>query len=139
MKEPIKIFKSAKELQECKDWWIEKLQLKDWNIVVGIGKCEDDNNHGENETEWVGKSAMITIERREDMDDFICKQYEEIVLVHELLHCKIMLYEKDRMTIEEFQFMLNQHQLIEQMAKALIMTKYNLTFDWFKNAKGGNV
>lgn len=136
MREPIKIFKNAKQLQECKDYWVEKLQLKDWVIVVGIGECKDEANHGENEIEWVGRSALITIERRKDMDDFICKQYEEIVLVHELLHCKIMMYEKDVMNISEFHFMVNQHQLVEQMAKALIMTKYNLTFDWFKNANG---
>lgn len=133
MKEPVKIFKSKKQLEFYVKYWSKKLQLDDWIICVCVDMCSNQENHGENEIDFVNKCALITIERKENMDDFIMKQPEELVLVHELLHCKITCLEKNNMSREEFCYELEQHQLLESLAKSFIMTKYGLDFDWFKN------
>lgn len=133
VEEPVKVFKSKKQLDFYLKYWIKKLQIEDWVVCVHIDMCKNQENHGENEIDYVNKCALITIERKEGMDDFIMKQPEELVLVHELLHCKILSLEKDNISREEFCYELGQHQLLESLAKSFIMTKYGLDFDWFKN------
>lgn len=53
--------------------------------------------------------------------------------MHELLHCKYNILEVENDKYESVYLDVQQHVLLEQMAKSLIMTKYNLDFNWFRN------
>lgn len=130
-KEPINNFRDNKQLNEYKDWWVEKLQLRDNIISVKLDNNFDEKLHGITESDFVNKAFAIKIKNIRN-NDFIMKQPEELVLVHELLHCKIMGFENNS-NIESVYYNEMQHQLLEEMAKALIMTKYNLKLDWFIN------
>ena len=59
------------------------------------------------------------------------KMSQEVALIHELLHCKYLLFEHSKSSIPDIQYGVSQHALIEQMAKSLFMAKYDLVFDWF--------
>jgi hypothetical protein len=65
-------------------------------------------------------------------DEIVGKQPQELVLVHELLHCKISILNNDIGTYEVDMTEYFYHSLLEQLAKSLIMAKYDLTFDYFK-------
>ena len=134
---PITQFNSNEELQSCLEWWQKKLGLQDWIIKSKItSELTDDNFHGENEFNVVGKHSMIRIRPYDTVKggEWIARQPQELVLVHELLHCLIYEIEYDNSeSIELITYNQRQHQLIEDMAKALIMAKYNLTLDWFRN------
>ncbi len=79
------------------------------------------------------RSAVIRIrESAEEDSRLIIKACHERVLVHELLHLTYNLTEPVD-TIESIFYHEHEHELLEKMAKTLIMTKYDLDFDWFKN------
>lgn len=63
--------------------------------------------------------------------DRIMKYCAEIILVHELLHCK-MNWISNNDTYEGKYFDTVEHALLEQMAKSLIMAKYNVGLEYFK-------
>ncbi len=133
---PITKFNSNEELQACIEWWQAKLGLQDW-IIKGksTNDLQDIGNHGENSFNVVGKHSMIRIRPYDSVEagEWIARQPQELVLVHELLHCLIYEIEKDTESIELIIYNLQQHQLIESMAKALIMAKYDIGLDYFRN------
>jgi|GEM_PF-4646722 len=89
---------------------------------------------GINEYQAAIKVASVRIERlTDDTKDRIAIGCHELTLVHELLHCKFLFTDNAPNTTESGFMGLAEHQLIEQMAKSLIMTKYGIKFDWFKN------
>lgn len=53
--------------------------------------------------------------------------------MHELLHLKYNLVDASNPSYEEVSLMQTEHMLLEQMAKSLIMAKYNLSYSYFKN------
>ncbi len=134
-KQPIMKFKSDAELQACLAWWQERLGLRDWTIKAKItDELTCPTFLGENEYLPTNKCALIRIRPFDTFrNDWVAKQLQELVLVHELLHCKIFQISPDKETIEMVVFNQLQHQLIEDMAKALIMAKYGWTLDDFKN------
>ena len=135
MKEPINIFKSDEELQQSLKEWQERLFLTDWVIKAEItNELSSKGLHGHNDLKYSIKAAMIRInqETEVDGDDWIMRQPQELVLVHELLHCKMALLTNSNPTYEQYALEIAEHQLLEEMAKSLIMAKYNLTFDYFK-------
>lgn len=136
---PINQFISQEQLDECLKEWQHRLSLNDWLIKASLIDSDkefanpSEGKHGECHCQPDSNRAMILIKKHDDKttEEWIEKQPDEIVLVHELLHCKIDLIKNDN-TMEGAYYGLMQHKLLEEIAKALIMAKYNLTLDWFK-------
>lgn len=129
-KEPIVVFKDEKEAVECMEEWKKILFLDDWFIKITLDDCgnlDQEFKLGDNTFNANSKASHITINHKNYQDEFITKCPNELTLVHELLHCK--QYWLDRG--EELNML--EEQRIEEMAKSLIMLKYGLTREWFKN------
>jgi hypothetical protein len=81
----------------------------------------------------VSKTASIRIlnELPNNYDGYTLKFCAEATLVHELLHCKygLMKHEFDKYANRYMD--VCEHALLEQMAKTLIMVKYELPFEFF--------
>lgn len=131
--QPKMFFDSEKEMLSCLNEWKTVLGLSDWWIAGRICMKEDMElveYAGESEVQHVNRCGLISILRKEDLpDDCIIKQPQEMTLIHELLHFKFVGFEEKNR--EEAFFELHQHQLLEDMAKALYMAKYNLNWNWF--------
>ncbi len=135
---PVLEFESEEQLQECLNWWKEQLFLDHW-IIKGIlvdPPLFDSNGaqlQGHNSFLIESNSALIEIVRpNEDMKSRVVKYCAEQILVHELLHCKYN-WTKAPNTFEGIYCDVSEHSLLEQMAKTLIMVKYNLPLKWFQN------
>lgn len=129
----IEVFNSKKELNECLKWWQEKLFLTDWIIKAKVCNEEDFKSKkcaGENYFISVNHCSQIFILEKEnyEKENPIMKYCAEKILVHELLHLKFDLNEVNQETNEI-------HVLIEQMAKSLVMAKYDLSLDYFENGE----
>lgn len=130
-------FNSKEELQECLKWWKEKLFLTDWIIKANI--CEpcdfiNENCCGENEFDMTNKCCVIRILGQKYYGDRIMKYCAEKVLVHELLHCKYNWICNEN-SYEGKYVDVMEHGLLEQMAKSLVMAKYDLGLDYFDNTE----
>ena len=128
------IFNSEKELYEYLRWWQEKLFLTDWIIKARICPPEDfitEDCCGENEFEIENKSCIIRILDPKYYGKRILRYCAEKILVHELLHCKYNWIANDN-SYEGKYVDVMEHGLLEQMAKSLIMAKYNLSLNYFK-------
>lgn len=133
---PIVEFTSLEQAYNCLKEWQERLFLQDWIIKLKLAEPEDMDLKdvcGENVYQIENKCCVIKILKPEFYGDRIVKYCAEEILIHELLHCKYNWVERDYNSIEVAYFDILEHSLIEQMAKSLLMTKYNLTLDWFKN------
>lgn len=134
-RDPIMRFESLDQAKACLSEWQKRLFLEDWIIRVELVEKDDlelDNVSGEVDFEYTNKSAVIRILYKID-DDFISKMPHELTLVHELLHLKYNLIHpaESGQHIEQVFYDMHEHMLLEQMAKSLIMVKYNLSYDWF--------
>lgn len=136
MNEPIMKFDET-TLQESLDYWVEKLFLTDWVIHAKIVPPDEvQGDSGRNEFKFVIKSSLIKIAdvTDEERAEFITKSCDEYTLIHELLHLKYNWLEaEDGGTYQQVYVDAIEHQLLDQMAKTLLMTKYNLPFSWFNN------
>lgn len=135
MTEPIIEFESQEQLDASLKEWVERLFLTDWTIKAEL--CEADEMElsdcaGENSWQYVNRSSVIRLLKKPP-DDRIAKVLHEKALVHELLHLKIIYDFVREESPQDCLWCANQHALIEQMAKALIMAKYSLSPSWFKN------
>lgn len=133
-KEPIMKF-TDETLQKSLKWWKKKLFLDDWNIKAKLlPQSEMGELAGLNEFKFVNKSSLIKIVEipDEERKEFITKVCDECTLVHELLHC-MYNWEEGSSLYEQMYVDVIEHQKLEQMAKTLIMVKYNLPFKWFDN------
>lgn len=127
---PIEFFKNDEQLRERMEYWIPILGLSDWEIVVKLAAKEEmDDPHyaGQCVSNQIQKSAVIFLRKdaKEISKDAYFKQYQEQVLLHELLHCKLKLYVSDN--YEEAITELVHHTFIEDMAKAIFYAKYNMS------------
>lgn len=131
--EPIEFFENQDQLDEYLKEWQERLFLRDWHIKAFFTDGEQiPGLAGESDVCWQASTGFIDIRKEGQFPaGAIEKQPQELILVHELLHFKFMNMEKQNATIESVYWCEMQHQLIEQLAKALIMAKYNLNYDWF--------
>ncbi|MEG2521271.1 MAG: hypothetical protein RSA49_00145 [Anaerovoracaceae bacterium] len=114
--------------------WKSRLGLNDWAIelilddVILENKCS-----GECSLNFMRKCATITIAKNMPQN-LICKEIHEKTLIHELLHLKFINPNSSDVNIEEWTYDIIQHQLLEDMAKALYMAKYGITdLQYFKN------
>ena len=133
-KEPKLYIDTDEELLELAKEWQNRLLLSDWMIgfaLVSTRDLSDIEFAGESEVQWVNRCGTVSILRKEDIpQNMLMKQPMEMTLIHELLHFKFMAF--DNTSLEGCYWNEKQHQLLEDMAKALYMAKYNLTLDWFK-------
>ena len=132
---PILEFRDETQTHACLKEWQKRLFLDDWIIKVEVKPLEEmsDKDHiGENDYQFVLKSSIISIGRFGDREG-INKMPHELTLVHELLHLKFVFADGVKDTTEGAFFGAHEHMLIEQMAKSLIMAKYDLPFSWFEN------
>lgn len=137
MIEPIIEFKDESQAYECLKEWQTRLFLDDWIIKIHLVPLNEISLSGcvaENKYESALKCSYINIGlfTNDNKNDMI-KPCHECILVHELLHLKLLLTDGASDTIDGQFIGSYEHALIEQMAKSLIMAKYNLTFDWFRN------
>lgn len=137
---PIEVFKNEEQLNACLKEWQERLFLNDWTITVRFKPYDDEiGKHGLCESLFENKCAWITIYDKIEIKECMQKLCDEKVLIHELLHCKFLHIENgsyEGKVLYEY-----QHQLLEEMAKSLLMAKYKLKFSWFNpdNDKKGSV
>ena len=134
-KEPITEFEDSGLLRRCAKEWINRLGLNHWSIKVDLAErveMSSQNNLGENECSHINRSSSIKIAI---LDTFLtegCQKVpQEFTLVHELLHCIFSLPVSD--SLEGRFFEVEMHSKIDLIAQALIMTKYNISVDWFNN------
>lgn len=131
-----------KQLRKLGAQWADRLGLgtgSGWTIFYRIvdvddveRECECEGSGaklGYNDCDWESKTSVITIYRRkakEDDDDAPMYVFEEETLIHELLHCKFPItYKED--SYGEVVLASLQHQVLNDTARALFLTKYGLT------------
>jgi hypothetical protein len=133
---PVMDFETVGRARECLSEWQERLFLQDWVIGLDLAdelQIDGDDTAGTNEYNTTLKCSVITIRRHKgDESEMSMKVCHEHVLVHELLHLKYNWQECDALYESKYVDAC-EHALLEQMAKSLIMAKYNLTFGWFRN------
>lgn len=136
---PIIKFEDEKQMIELLKEWKKRLYLDDWEIAIYFAhQCEMSKNGlaGESNVNFVNMCGEIKILYPNDFDpkEYIMRQSQEQVLIHELLHFKYMGFEENgASTIEGAYYDEMQHQLLEQMARSLFLAKYDLQPDWFKH------
>jgi len=134
MSDPICEFKDDTEAQACAEWWQERLFLHDWVIKVShANRHEIEGLAGRNEMQIDLMTAKISLCTPDDyLRGLYLKQCSELTLVHELLHCKYNWLKCDG-SYEGRYVDTMDHQLLEQMARSLIMARYDLAPGWFSN------
>ena len=91
---PIMLFNSQEQLEECLDWWQDRLFLHDWTIKATLCKEKDfvdSGNLGENIFVFEHKEALIHILDASELPETRFKICHEQILVHELLHFEQLL------------------------------------------------
>lgn len=136
-KTPVMVFDN-KSLKKCLKYWKKKLFLQDWTIKVKLVSPKEMDNEeiaGLNQFNFVSKSSVISIQKLSEEDRLysVSKSCDEQTLVHELLHCKYNFMESDNGSYETMYVDAMEHQKLDELSKTLIMVKYSLPFDWFKN------
>lgn len=135
IREPVCVC-STEALQELLKEWKTRLFLDDWIIKAMFAEPDDPDLSGLcgiNKFQVDNKCSIIKL-CTESMygEGRIIKYCVELTLVHELLHCKYN-WLKPPETMEGSYFDVMEHALMEQMAKSLLMAKYNIPFSWFMN------
>lgn len=133
---PIMRFESQQQLEESLTEWQGRLLLSDWIIMAKLVKPEELEKDGRqlggfNSHVDTLMSSEISIADG-DFPDSVTKVCAEESLVHELLHLKLPMFIVDG-SIESCLYNDGVHATIEQLAKSLLMAKYNLSLSWFKN------
>lgn len=118
-------------LEKLLEEWQERLGLQDWAIVLCYN-CKPDDLKTENtngETEWILsiKNATIRLLDKKYDNDGTLEYDVEQSLVHELLHIKLGIFDINGtdytgVVVDEL-----RHQLIDDLARALVMAKRNIT------------
>lgn len=123
--EPIERFKDVEQIKEYAKYYIELLGLQDWNIVFLFTDDFNTDLSGLNSTFYTDKIAQIKIRKTLPEKDLIIKEFAELTLIHELLHCKFINF--DNGSYESTQLEQQQHTLLHDMAKAIFNARYGLT------------
>ena len=128
---PICEFQNKKQLQDCCRDWQHKLMLDHWVIYAGFHTAaEYPDECGHVEFSIANETATITILDKMPTGR-ITRSCAELSLIHELLHLKLGWLEANE-TYEAIYLDEKQHQLIHELARSLLMTKYDVDYDWFK-------
>ena len=137
--EPIRRFRDLDHAKQLLAEWQERLFLQHWIIKLDLENEPVVHDGNRLLGLWSGAISQHECDIKlfngddEFVDESCIKWSAEHVLVHELLHCKYNFLNLDLNFSSNKYFDLHEHALIEQMAKSLIMAKYDIKFDWFKN------
>lgn len=141
MRKPIEVFNNDEQLHQTMLEWKSILMLDSWNIVARLLSLKEmkkeDGTYclGESNIDYINKGSVIFIADIFDGSEtpIIAERFcAEETLVHELLHCKYnVLHDED--SYEGAMLDVHQHQLLEEMAKSLMMARYDLPFGYWKN------
>ena len=111
------------EIEKLLKEWQTRLDLSDWAIELrdNCPVCEFNTQNSVGECEWdlVHKCAVIRLISQSEYGNAITPYDKEKTLVHELLHIKFALIDNSGNDIVDRYV----HQLIEDMAKALVRAK----------------
>ena len=123
-------FTDTSQIKECAKYYIQLLGLQDWRIIYDLTDDFREDWAGMNERDYTSKIAKISIRKSMPQDkDMWVKQPHEEVLIHELLHCKFINVSSD--TVEGTMFEQVYHTLLDDMARAILKARYNLTDDYY--------
>jgi hypothetical protein len=131
MNKPIEKFDNIKQAIACMEEWKERLGLHEWIIKLHFaeqGEMQINDSDGNVEYTFILKTARIDILKPQYFGRRIMKYCAERILVHELLHLVFSYIEKDDGELNKM-----THQILEDMAMALICTKYGIDNKWFEN------
>lgn len=135
---PVERFESLEQAIRYLKYWQKVLMLDSWIINLQlIDESQTDGTIcGNCDYTFECKSALIRIVHANDetVRSKIIRECEEQTLVHELLHLKYNLFTEE--TSHEYMeryFDFHEHQKLDELANTLIMVKYNLPYEWFKN------
>ena len=133
--EPIIEFESQVQLNECLQWWKERLFLSDWIITAHtVSECPE--GAGLNTSDYLHNCSVIKIVKAEKYGvERLMRYCAEKILVHELLHCKYCWLEYSSTSYCAAYTEAKEHMLLEQMARTLITVKYDLPPGWFENTE----
>jgi hypothetical protein len=135
--EPIVEFKNTQAARESLKEWQRRLYLDDWIFLLSLVEpSEELDNQGIAEIDSVHKAAIIRIAKLDGAaKDRIVKICHEVTLVHELVHC--MFDSVDNHGKNETPYGIcydrSMHNLIDTVARSLIMAKYGIGPEWFNN------
>lgn len=124
-------FDNIEQLSKCANEWCAVLGLQDWCIVYEL-RDEDSASAelGHNDYDFESKTSVVTIYKTVKNDYF--NVFQEETLIHELLHCKYPIAYNGE-NAESVLCASFQHQVLNDMARALFMTKYGMTIEDYKN------
>ena len=110
--------------------WQTRLGLQEWRIKLQTD-CKESEMRKKGSSgcvEWTecNKTAAIEIMSKEEYGDRITEWNLEETLVHELLHLKFSLLDDNAWNDEAFMPDRYIHQLVDDMARALICAKRNI-------------
>ena len=107
--------------------WVERLGLQNWRIKLKINQDEEqmrENTAGNVDFIEEIRCAVIKIISESDYPEDSVLEYDfERILVHELLHIKFTLFDNTRWLDETNMPDRHLHQLIDDMARALVCAK----------------
>ena len=112
-----------------------KTFLQHWIVGAKLVSPDEMSSEsvGENDFQIVGNCCVIKILKPEYYGERVVKYCAEKTLVHELLHLKYNWLVPQKESVESVYYDTLEHSLLEQMAKSLIMAKYNIPLSWFKS------
>lgn len=136
---PIDIFDSQEQLERCLREWQHRLFLDGWLILAHTAD-EITDQYGNRQEDIEGfntfvyessqASIQILTKNAHDGSKMLFKYCAEKILVHELLHCKYAWMDNQN-SYEGVYVCSKEHQLLEEMAKSLIMAKYGVDYSYF--------
>jgi len=131
-KEPLReSFQNGLEMRKCGEKWADVLGLADWAITYVLVDEESEGLElGHNDYDFDSKTSVITIYKQPRNEHFI--MFQEETLIHELLHCKFPIEYEDE-SYESKVCADLQHQVLNDTARALFMTKYGLDMIEYKS------
>jgi len=131
--QPIMQFETDEQMQECLKEWQERLYLQDWAIKYEVKELDD--ALAEISTIHSLKVATISFHpiTEESKKKELLKYCAEKIMVHELNHIIFDVAKFNDGGYADVEFELLQHQKTELMARSLLMAKYGMSADWFKN------
>lgn len=124
MNKPVEKYTNEEEFQQLAKWWVDKLNLNNWQILFQYKKDlaydEERQAYGLTYPDHLLQYAVIMISDKGCM---------ELTIVHELLHLNLTYSTLDLRTnvdVDELPVLESNlmHRNLEEMAKTLLRVKY---------------
>lgn len=124
MNKPVEKYTNEEEFQQLAKWWVDKLNLNNWQILFQYKKDlaydEERQAYGLTYPDHLLQYAVIMISDKGCM---------ELTIIHELLHLNLTYSTLDLRTnvdVDELPVLESNlmHRNLEEMAKTLLRVKY---------------